>query len=298
MTDGHFAQDINAARPQPISQAREADVRATRLHLHVLGSGSKGNCVLVEGPEGIIMVDDGFSRREVLRRMNALGIDEALVRAVIITHEHSDHVKGLPVWCKRFAGELYASKGTPGTRSTISDLPFFEFEAGDELEIAGIAVRTFPTSHDVANPIGLRFDCRDDSIGLMTDTGIVSPQAREVLEGSRILALESNHDVSMLRNGDYPRHLQDRILSEKGHLSNEQAAEAVTAVVGDRTEYVVAMHISQENNRPSLAVRSLAGALGAQLDDELGSTATLTRAGGAAGLRICAAGQNRPISIR
>lgn len=272
---------------------------AHALHLHILGSGSKGNCELIEGPDGYIMVDNGFSRREVLRRMGELGLSENLVRAVIVTHEHSDHVKGLGVWCKHFDGLLYASTGTPEARSSIAGLPFCEFSPGDALEIAGITVQTFPTSHDVVNPIGLRFDCHRDSIGLMTDTGIVTHNALDVLKGARILALESNHDVPMLRTGDYPRYLQDRILSEHGHLSNDQAAETACELVSAQTEELVAMHISQENNRPSLAVRALAAALDARLDDELGSAATLTRSGGDADtdLHIRPAGQNRPISI-
>lgn len=270
---------------------------AHALHLHILGSGSKGNCELIEGPAGLIMIDNGFSRREVLRRMHELGLDESLVRAIIVTHEHSDHVKGLGVWCKHFDGALYASVGTPEARESIEGMPFHEFEPGDALEIAGMTVQTFPTSHDVVNPIGLRVSCDNDSIGLMTDTGMVTHDALDVLAGVRILALESNHDVPMLRTGDYPRYLQDRILSERGHLSNDQAAEAACELVGAQTEQLVAMHISQENNRPSLAVRALAAALEADLDDELGSSATLTRMGAATDLHIRPAGQNRPISI-
>ncbi|MDY2777233.1 MAG: MBL fold metallo-hydrolase [Collinsella sp.] len=268
---------------------------AGRLHLHVLGSGSKGNCALIEGPEGLIMVDDGLSRREVLARMHALGLDEVDVRALILTHEHSDHIGGIPVWCKRFEGRLYASEGTSAARPRLSDLPFSPFRPGDTLEVAGIRVDSFPTSHDVVNPSGFRFSFAGDAIGYVTDTGILPRLARERLRDARILALESNHDMGMLRTGPYPRHLQDRISSDRGHLSNSQAAEAARELVTERTEHLVAMHISQENNRPSLAVRALAAALGARLDDDLGSTATLEREKGA-DLHIRAAGQNRPFS--
>lgn len=273
-----------------------------RLHLHILGSGSKGNCALVEGPTGLIMFDDGFSRREVLRRMGELGLDATDVRALLLTHEHGDHVGGVSVWCKRFSGELWASRGTTGTRRYLACLPFREFDPGEMLEIAGLRVLTFPTSHDVVNPCGFRFELPGpggealDAIGYATDTGILTPEAALALRDARILALESNHDVPMLRTGSYPRILQDRILSETGHLSNAQAADALPGLVTERTERVVAMHISQENNRPSLAVRVLAAALGAALDDELGSSATLPRAGGSS-LRITAAGQNRPTTI-
>ena len=268
-----------------------------RLHLHILGSGSKGNCALVEGPQGLIMIDDGFSRREVLSRMHELDLSENDVRALILTHEHSDHVGGVSVWCKRFEGELYASAGTAETRAYLDCLPFTEFAPGDVLSIAGVDVATFPTSHDVVNPVGFRFSCGGDTIGYATDTGILPPGAMRLLADTRILALESNHDVPMLRTGSYPRVLQDRIISERGHLSNAQAAEAVPRLVTGRTEQLVAMHISQENNRPSLAVRALADALGATLDNELGSSATLVRGNGKPNLRIRAAGQNRPISL-
>lgn len=266
------------------------------LHLHILGSGSKGNCALVEGPEGYIMIDDGFSRREVLRRMHELNLDETRVQALVLTHEHSDHVSGVSVWCKRFDGALFASEGTADTRAYLSCLPFCAFEPGETLEIAGVRVETFATAHDVVNPTGFRFSYGGDAIGYATDTGTLPPDALRLLADARILALESNHDVPMLRTGSYPRMLQDRILSARGHLSNAQAAEAVTSLVSNRTEQVVAMHISQENNRPSLAVRALAEALGASLDDELETSATLARGDGPR-LSVRAAGQNIPISI-
>lgn len=261
------------------------------LRLHILGSGSKGNCALVEGPQGLIMIDDGFSKREVLRRMHELGLDEHDVRALLLTHEHTDHVSGISVWCRAFKIDLFASVGTPETRSYLDALPFCEFIPGKAFEVAGVSVQTFPTSHDVVNPVGFRFDCSGDSIGYATDTGILTDAAADALEDVRILALESNHDVPMLRTGSYPRYLQDRIISDTGHLSNEQASDSAADLVGPRTEQLVAMHISQENNRPSLAVRSLAGTLGAQLDNELGSSATR------GSLHIRAAGQNRPISV-
>ena len=265
------------------------------LHLHVLASGSKGNCAVVEGPEGLIMVDNGLSRREALARMDALGLDPEDVRALIVTHEHSDHVSGVPVWCRRFDVELYASAGTSRARAKTAELPFTEFDPGDELSIAGVRIKTFSTSHDVVNPVGLRFSTPGDAIGYVTDTGFLPAPALDALRGARIIALESNHDVAMLRCGPYPRHLQDRIASDGGHLSNEQAAEAAPRLIGPGTEHLVAMHISQENNRPSLAVRALAASLGAELDDDLGSSATLRRTDGTA-LRIRPAGQNRPIT--
>lgn len=268
----------------------------SRLHLHILGSGSKGNCALIEGPQGLIMVDDGLSRRETLKRMAELGLSTDNVSALLITHEHSDHIKGLDVWCKHWHGPLFASRGTLSSKENLSHLPVEEFDPGDALSIAGIHVQTYSTSHDVINPVGYRFDALDDSIGFATDTGELSSQAMNTLKDCRVLALESNHDVTMLREGEYPRFLQERILSARGHLSNGQAAEAARALVTDRTEQLIAMHISQDNNRPSLTVKSYAKALAATLDDEVGSSATLLQ--GSRKLSIRPASQYQPTTIQ
>lgn len=278
-----------------------------QLHLHILGSGSKGNCALVEGPQGLIMIDNGFSRRETLDRMHQLGLSERNVRALIITHEHSDHVKGVGVWTRGFSTPVFATRGTMAARAGLAGIEAVAFDPGDQLDIAGVRVRTFSTSHDVINPCGMVFSLDStivhntdedagDTIGFVTDTGALSDDAISLLRGARVLALESNHDVPMLRCGPYPRQLQDRIISDHGHLSNEQAARVAAQLVTDNTQSLVAMHISQENNRPSLAVRALAQAVGAQLDNELGSSATLERAGTKA-LRVRAAGQNRPLTL-
>lgn len=181
-------------------------------------------------------------------------------------------------------------------KENLSHLPVEEFDPGDTLSIAGIHVQTYSTSHDVINPVGYRFNALDDSIGFATDTGELSSQAMNTLKDCRVLALESNHDATMLREGEYPRFLQERILSARGHLSNGQAAEAARELVTDRTEQLIAMHISQDNNRPSLTVKSYAKALAATLDDELGSSATLLQ--GSRKLSIRPASQYRPATIQ
>ena len=270
---------------------------APLMHLHILASGSKGNAAVVEGPQGSVLIDDGLSRRELLRRADELGVDMDRVGCVVVTHEHSDHVSGLTVFCNRYSGRLVATAGTAGGRKYLATLPFELVGSTDEFEACGMRVRTFPTSHDVADPFGLRFDCEGDgahdTLGYCTDTGVLSDRAMELLQDVRILALESNHDARMLATGPYPAMLKERVAGDHGHLSNDQAAEALRELVGPTTETVVAMHLSQENNRPSIAVRTLAAVVGAEAAN---TTFTEARTPDGA-LTICAAGQDKPMTI-
>lgn len=267
--------------------------RSRSLRLHVLASGSKGNAVVVEGPEGAILVDCGVSCRSLTQRADALGLDMGRVRALVLTHEHSDHVAGVTVFRNRFDVPVYATEGTMSARSYLERLDYEAVGHLDEWRVAGIRVRSFPTSHDVADPIGLRFDCDGDSVGLCTDTGLLGDAAREALRDARVLALESNHDERMLANGPYPAFLKRRVGGPGGHLSNAQAADALADLVGGRTEEVVAMHVSQKNNRPSTAVRTLAEALGAEA-----ANATFTEAATPDGrVTIRVAGQDRPMTV-
>lgn len=264
-----------------------------QIHLHVLASGSKGNAALVEGPGGFVLVDCGISNRELQRRTGELGLDLGRVRAVLLSHEHSDHTRGLPVFAKHFDGPLYATAGTVGARKDLMGLAFRLVDHSCELDLAGMHVRAFPTSHDVADPMCFRFETDDDALGYCTDTGTLTHEALELLFGVRILALESNHDQKMLACGPYPAYLKARVGGERGHLSNAQAAEALRELVDEDTETVVAMHLSQENNRPSTCVRTLAEAVGAAaVDDTWGEARTPDGL-----LSICAAAQDWPMTI-
>lgn len=263
------------------------------IHLHILASGSKGNAILVEGPDGMVLVDCGVSRKCLLTRARELGVSIDEVKAVLVTHEHSDHVGGLSVFARRFGGPLFATAGTVAARGYLLELPFELVGHSDVLEIAGMRVRCFPTSHDVADPMFFRFETARDAVGLCTDTGVLTSEAREALKGVRILALETNHDVRMLRTGPYPGFLKERVSGKRGHLSNAQAAEALPELVGPDTEIIVGMHISQENNRPSLAVRALAEAVGAKAAND-----TFTEARTPDGrLTVCVASQDVPMTL-
>ncbi|MBQ9006751.1 MAG: MBL fold metallo-hydrolase [Atopobiaceae bacterium] len=254
------------------------------IHLHILASGSKGNATLVEAPEGLVLIDCGITRKQLLLRADELGVDTSLIRAVIITHEHSDHVNGLRVFSKRFDGPIFATKGTAEARNGVCEKPFSIVGHQDEFEVAGMRVRTFPRAHDVSDPVGLQFSIRGSSsdpqecIGWCTDTGFLTDQALEELHGCRILGIEANHDVRMLRDGPYPSYLKARVGGKYGHLSNDQCAEALPALVTSETDTIVALHISEKNNLPSLAKAAIVGAVGD-------------------GPRVLVAGQNRPITV-
>lgn len=267
------------------------------LHLHVLASGSKGNATVIEGPQGSILVDCGISNRELRRRAQAGGVDLDRVAAVLLTHEHIDHTKGLEVFCKHFGGELFSTAGTVSARASLTGLPFTLIDHDDAFDVAGIHVRAFPTSHDVADPMGFRFTLPSpegeeaDVIGYVTDTGYLTADALGCLRGCRILGIEANHDVAMLRDGDYPAYLKARVGGDTGHLSNAQAAEALPLLVTDETETVVALHLSENNNRPSVCVRTLAEAVGAE---RVGVAEARTPDGA---LTVCCASQEVPLSV-
>lgn len=264
-----------------------------QIHLHALASGSKGNASLVEGPDGFVLVDCGISRKELLRRIAELGLDASRIHAALITHEHSDHVAGLPVFAKHARVPIFATAGTVGARRSLADASFTIVDHSCELDLAGMRVSAFPTSHDVADPMGFRFETDDDALGFCTDTGTLLPEAEEKLFGVRILALEANHDEQMLATGPYPGFLKQRVGSDHGHLSNAQAANYLRDLVDDDTETVVAMHLSQENNRPSVCVRTLAAAVGASPVDD-----AFTEARTSDGLlTVCAASQDWPLSV-
>ena len=211
-----------------------------RLRIHVLASGSKGNASLVENVatgEGIL-IDCGICKRDVLSRSVEAGFDLSKLKAVLVTHEHSDHTKGLKVLYRELAKRglevpLYANQATFANSKPIQEASELTevvgLDAEDQLSLAGMQVLAFGTSHDAASSFGFRIWAENDVLGFMTDTGVVTGAAHEALQGCRILALEANHDPIMLKNGPYPRALQERVSSEFGHLSNEQASEKPSA---------------------------------------------------------------------
>jgi len=218
-----------------------------------LGSGSTGNALLVEGPEGLILVDAGLSWRELKARASRGGFSLAHLKAVVLTHEHADHVRGL---------ETLARRGIPvfATGGTLRALGLEGTAVVPGMELAGLRIFPFPVSHDAAEPVGYRFDCNGLRLGLATDLGQVTPEVMRHLHGCQTVVLEANHDLGMLLAGPYPWPLKTRIMGPYGHLANDAAGQALRTLQGQARAVLLA-HLSQENNTPALALETVALAL-------------------------------------
>jgi phosphoribosyl 1,2-cyclic phosphodiesterase len=254
---------------------------STPLQLRVvfLGSGSSGNATAITDGTTTVLVDCGFSAREVSRRLCDAGIEPHTVTGLLVTHEHSDHVRGIDVFVRRHAPgcTVYATCGTLRARE-LSDLRTNrqEISPGETMRVGTLDVVAFATSHDAAQPVGYRLDSNGDSVAVATDTGVLTEQAVEALADVRVLGLESNHDLRMLERGPYPAFLKHRIRSTRGHLSNTDAADALERLASDRLEQVFALHRSTTNNTVTLAetlLRDRAGRIGLDIQVTVASQA-------------------------
>ena len=227
------------------------------MEFYTLASSSSGNAALVRSGETSILLDAGISARRIAQALSLLGMTPEDLDAILITHEHSDHVNGIATLTKKFAIPVYASRGTahflPQAGSALRI-----FEAGDALIVGELAIQSFRTSHDAADSVDYRIDAPDGSLGTLTDTGYVTDDAVKVLTGVDLLLLEANHDVGMLQCGPYPYHLKRRILGEHGHLSNEAAADFALHCVKNGTSDILLAHLSAENNTPEAAEYAVA----------------------------------------
>lgn len=240
-------------------EAKSESVNAS-LSLHVLASGSKGNSsVVVNEISGrALAIDCGICKKDFFSRCEEVGVELASIEGILVTHEHGDHTKGLGVVTRGLAKKglhptVYVSRPVLQVSKELQSLEescdIKLFVGDDNLSVSGLNVIPFKTSHDACESFGFRIEgSLSDSLGYMTDTGIVTPQAYDALSGCRILALESNHDLKMLETGPYPSMLKRRVASERGHLSNAQASEALSVLLNTKLEKVIAMHISENNN--------------------------------------------------
>lgn len=233
------------------------DWGSDRLRIAVLGSGSSGNVLVVESEGRRLLVDAGFSAKEMARRMATLGIEPHDFDALVLTHEHSDHVRGARVYAKRHGLPVYATRGTLETSglAAVEEISCQALESGRPTEVGSFEVEPFAIPHDASEPIGMVIeDSQGRRVGLVADLGTRSQLAWSALRDVDVLVLETNHDLDMLRRGPYPWPLKQRVAGRHGHLSNRDAADGVRDLVSDRLSLVVLYHLSRTNNLPALAL--------------------------------------------
>jgi len=232
-----------------------------------LGSGSQGNALVVEVRATRILVDCGFGLSEAMRRLARLGIAPDGLSAIVVTHEHDDHIGGVARFARKHRLPVWL---TTGTLRGLEDLFDAEIEVHTirgygAFAVGDIQVEPFPVPHDAREPAQFVFGDGAHRLGLLTDAGHVTAHMRRCLQGCDALVLECNHDPEMLRAGDYPERLKARIASRLGHLDNASAAALLAALDFRRLQHVVAAHLSQSNNRPDLARGALADVLGCDM---------------------------------
>lgn len=220
------------------------------MKIHIVASGSKGNCYYVESEQTKILVDCGLSASKIEKELKKIGALVGEIDAIFLTHEHVDHTAGVKTMVHKYNIPVYATLGTIDNLKLEGN--FNVLNATDEWMYKDILVNVFPVLHDAADPVGYGIDDGHDKIGIATDFGKITPEVRAGLCGSTIYILESNHDVDMVKAGPYPESLKQRILGDYGHISNEQCAEALCQLL-QGGEMVYLAHLSEHNNNPTLA---------------------------------------------
>jgi len=231
-----------------------------------LGSGSKGNATLVQEGRTCLLIDSGFSLRELEWRLGRLGLTAEAISAVLVTHEHGDHVGGVGPLARKYGLPVWATRGTVAG-GQLGRLPDWRpLDVHEPLAIGDLAVQAYPVPHDAREPCQFVFDNGAVRLGLLTDTGSITAHIRERLGGMEALILECNHDETLLARGPYPPSLKQRVGGRFGHLSNAQAAELLGQIETGALRHVVAAHLSEQNNTEHHARAALAEALGCQPD--------------------------------
>lgn len=227
------------------------------LRFASLGSGSRGNALLIELNETLLMVDCGLSLKAVEERLRILGRTPLDVTALLVTHEHADHIQGVARFARRYNTPVWMTPGTASTKATDGISRSHTLNCHRELSIGEISVQPFPVPHDAREPCQFTFAGAGRRLGVLTDTGHVTSHIAERLAGCDALALEANHDLEALRRGSYPHSVKQRVASSLGHLNNEQAAQLVETLSHPELQWVVALHISEQNNSQDAVRESL-----------------------------------------
>lgn len=222
-----------------------------------ISSGSKGNCYLLKIDEYIVLVDAGISGKKIFEGLKHNGINPDEVDAILVTHEHSDHVRGIKMVCKKSSkAKIYANIDT-WEKIKMEDFEdrHIEIEANNEFNIGKAIIKPFSVHHDAVDPLGYIFSYGERKLSILTDTGHICESIYNNIYDSTLLVIESNHEVNLLRMCSYPYEVKRRILGDYGHLSNEMAAKCISAIITEESpcETILLAHLSKENNTPQLA---------------------------------------------
>lgn len=220
----------------------------------VLSSGSKGNTTYIETKQTKLLIDAGNSSKYITNRLQELNVNPDDIDAIIITHVHSDHTNGLQVLSKKVKCPVYITKKMYPYLDYLTNYIFIET---DTLSIKDLEINVIKTSHDTEDSVGYIINNNNKSVVYITDTGYINKKYFELLTNRNIYIFESNHDIEMLNNGKYPFELRQRILSDKGHLSNYDSAKYLSKFIGKNTEKIILAHLSEENNTEELALKTL-----------------------------------------
>ncbi|MDO5335888.1 MAG: MBL fold metallo-hydrolase [Eubacteriales bacterium] len=233
------------------------------MRLCSIASGSSGNCIYAGSDDCHILVDVGISRKKIEEGLRTADLTGRDVDGILITHEHSDHMKGLGVFLRKYPVPVY---GTFGTLHAISEMScvgkipeglFHEIHEEESFYIKDIKVLPFAISHDAAQPVGYRLECREKSVGIATDLGKYDDAIVEHLQNLDAVLVEANHDIRMLEVGSYPYYLKQRILGDRGHLSNENCGRLLCRLLHDQMKAIFLGHLSKENNYEQLAYETV-----------------------------------------
>lgn len=233
------------------------------MDLCSIASGSSGNCAYVGSENTGVLIDAGISGKKVEAGLNAIDRTAKEIDGILITHEHSDHIKGLGVLSRKYSLPIYATKETAeaimqtGSLGVIDPELFCLIQPDEEFTVGDLKILPFEISHDAARPVGYRLECGGKSVGIATDLGQYSQYTIERLQKVNALLLEANHDVNMLQVGRYPYYLKRRILGKRGHLSNESAGQLLCRLLHDQLKAVFLGHLSKENNYEALAYEAV-----------------------------------------
>jgi phosphoribosyl 1,2-cyclic phosphodiesterase len=227
------------------------------MHICALGSGSSGNCYYLENNKQAILIDAGLTARQIDERLALAGKSTKDVKAIFITHEHIDHVRGCDVLARQLNIPIFATKSTAKNCFLCSNPRLINSIKNNETqELAGLTVSAFKKSHDASDPVSFSIQAKNKKLGIITDLGKVCKNVIDNVQDSDFLFFESNHDEQMLANGPYPYFLKERIKSDLGHLSNKKSALCILEHASSKLKHLVLSHLSKINNTPELALKT------------------------------------------